>query len=300
MDPTSTFVGREDELTLLKLMHHQNRYVLVTGPSGIGKSEMVRFYAKNYKSEQNANILWINSHSTTSMVQSFRDIATEIGLFNLYKELTKITSIIFYVLRYFEKKNTLLVFDGAQIDNVIIQELRYFYINNNLINVIITSKDSKCWGPEFYVMDLKTLSSMESILYMQNCFRLLQTYVAYQQYEELIRTLRSIPKALNVTCQYFLQEKVKDNFKIENFIKDVTLIQHLDKIEESLYHIAEEDLMKFTKYFENALVHCIFDKVIKPFDVNWVDVSKDYINLIKIVSENQNKLHVKMIDWDRK
>lgn len=279
-------------------MHYQNQYVVITGPIGIGKSELARVYAKNYQIQKNANIIWVDCQNTSSTIKQFYNLAKKLELFDIYNDLSKISSVIFYVLRSFESENTLFVFDGAEPQNTIIRDISYFFINNKLINVIITSRESIDWEDTYFILSLKKLTAQQSLTYMENCFKHSSHYDR-NQFEKLIVALRYIPKALNVSCEYFHEERLKSSFKMDSFIKEVTVFQKIVKIKEHLHGIAEEDLGKFSRLFENALVQCIFDRILRPFDVSWIEVSKDYVNLLKMVQSKRKKsIENSVINWE--
>lgn len=110
--PTPFFPGRTDDLTKIRKTLETEHALIVSGPIGIGKTELVRQFIKEFgKLEFYGRVFWINAESDESVARSFSDLAEKL---NIQKKIYtyKYTKIIIeQIFDYFEEVKVLFVFE---------------------------------------------------------------------------------------------------------------------------------------------------------------------------------------------
>ncbi|WP_374698541.1 NB-ARC domain-containing protein [Wolbachia endosymbiont (group B) of Limnophora tigrina] len=150
--PVKMFTGRENKLQEMydKLHESTNKpmaisqIVVICGLGGIGKSELVRKYAYEYRKDYDGNVVWMNAETQGSLEESFKGLARELNKRKGSKVSTteeRNESIIEDVYRYFEDAKGLFIFDNAEgyknISKFLPSSLNYRPY------VLITSRDTK-------------------------------------------------------------------------------------------------------------------------------------------------------------
>ncbi|MDR2978453.1 MAG: hypothetical protein LBU56_03500 [Rickettsiales bacterium] len=85
--PVKTFAGRRSELQrihkeLYKTTDEQaevSQVVVIGGLGGIGKSELARKYAYEYRKDYDGNVIWINAETQKDLEESFKRLARELS-----------------------------------------------------------------------------------------------------------------------------------------------------------------------------------------------------------------------------
>lgn len=88
IEPIYSFTGREEELRNINESVLNNKTTVVSGFGGIGKTEIVRFYSYQNKTD---NIVWINAELESSVNTSFKNLANK-----LFVALQHNGMVIFY------------------------------------------------------------------------------------------------------------------------------------------------------------------------------------------------------------
>lgn len=145
-NPSFPFIGRVAELSEIKWAHVDKKIVVLTGPRGVGKSELAKKYAHDFKLDNISSTIWINSESHLSMRDAFRDLAITVGVSTEQKSGT---TIIHDVINHFANRKTLFIFDNAESSNRFIGNLENWIGDSSFINVIVTSRNEN-WDTQKY------------------------------------------------------------------------------------------------------------------------------------------------------
>lgn len=154
------FIERKEVVKNLNLRLHSSsqevkmsRVVLISGKSGIGKSELARGYGFSERRKGTwAKIMWIDASSYTKLSNSFRRLAERLGISRKSEQRRErnIKSIVEDVYEYLQDTKSLFVFDDAssykEIENFLPSSFPVFS-NREKPCVLITSPN-KDWKKE--------------------------------------------------------------------------------------------------------------------------------------------------------
>ncbi|XP_077297190.1 uncharacterized protein LOC143918938 [Arctopsyche grandis] len=246
-NPAISFEGRIKELELLHeaLMNKTTAVISQTasivGLGGIGKTELAKKYMEKYKNYYH-NILFINAEKSETMLESFRMLASEIGI-NLTSNDGKernITDVIKNIyVNLIKSGNTLVVFDNAEeykdIKKIIFENSSYY--ENHVLCTLITSRSTK-WNigekGDIKVIQLDIFTKDEALNYLRKSLE----NEDEDDLKSLMTLLQRFPLGLKQAVGYIKQQNEKANikrnrntFKVQNYINlfDDKWIEVLDK-----------------------------------------------------------------------
>lgn len=194
--PVVPFIGREAEKSELQWAHLDKKIVLLTGPRGIGKSELAKKYAQEIKVDNTSSTIWINSEGHLSFIDAMKDLATTVGI-NI--ENKNPTSIIQSVFEHFKNRKTLFIFDNAGDDNVLVNNLPVWIGSNpKFIRVIVTSRSENWDENKFKKIKINAFTPEESKEYIKSAISKEITIVTDDEScGKLAELLHNIPLALS-------------------------------------------------------------------------------------------------------
>ncbi|XP_047140537.1 uncharacterized protein LOC105847024 isoform X1 [Hydra vulgaris] len=304
LQPKNTFFARDKELRLIhKNMFETakpNKTLLLTGMSGVGKTQLARKYCVQYDKYYD-NIVWFDA-AFGNLQASINNLSEKLGLkLNNDKEF-----VIKIIHEYFKGEKTLYVFDGVNDENIKILE-KYVSKELNSFTLITSQWSSLCLN--FKQIKITTFSHDEGLLFLKN-------HIIADEDKILIKITKELmhhPFAVNQVIIYIINHKISlekyldllqsyptqifencfkyqtDCYQIEpellSAIKPVNLLLH--KLEE-----CHEVPLKIL----NCLSHCNGQKITKKFVF---EISKQIEVNDKHVVDNAILLLVKyaMLDW---
>lgn len=158
--PVRTFTGRRSELQkIYKELHKTideqaevSQIVVIGGLGGIGKSELARKYAYEYRKDYDGSVIWINAETQGSLEESFKGLAEELNKRLLEGSKISITeegikSIVRDIYKYFKNVESLFIFDNAKGYRDVSKFLPLSFPDCKKPYVLITSHDTK-WEVE--------------------------------------------------------------------------------------------------------------------------------------------------------
>jgi len=245
--PVKTFTGRRSELQRIHKELHKttdeqaevSQVVVIGGLGGIGKSELARKYAYEYRKDYDSNVIWINAETQKGLEESFKRLARELskGLPEDSKISTTekgIESIIENVYRYFEDVKGLFIFDNAEgyrnISKFLPSSLNYKPY------VLITSRDTKWEIGQKVAMEVIKLDVFKKPEALEFVEKFLDIDNASQdkEIEELAEELQYFPLALKQAIAYIRnknkESELRDSrrFEISDYLKEYQ--QHPEKL----------------------------------------------------------------------
>lgn len=214
-----------------KTNNGESQIVVITGPGGVGKSELVRKYIKDHDKDYDNNMIWIYAEKYSTLVESFRKLAErlKIGTEDEEKKQKEVKKIVEEVYEYFveRKRKSLFVFDNAGICETV------FNADDSLVtflprglskpNIIITSRNQN-WSREIAKISLNVFTEEEALDFITN---------SCKDYEDdmkkLAKKLDYLPLALKQAVAYINEE----NNRIQQFAREEFMIKnYLEKYEE--------------------------------------------------------------------
>lgn len=240
--PVKTFTGRRSELQkIYKELHKTtneqaevSQIVVISGLGGIGKSELARKYAYEYRKDYDGNVIWINAETQKDLEGSFRGLAEE-----LKKRLTEgskisiteegIKSTIKDVYRYFRNVESLFIFDNARGYRDISKFLPLSFPDCKKPYILITSHDTK-WEVEglkyeegrIEVIRLGVLDETEAWEFVKRALNI-ENNLQDEKIRELTKELQYLPLALGQAVVYIYNKNEElapyEKFEISDYLK---------------------------------------------------------------------------------
>lgn len=208
------YIPRPEEESAIKNFHsNSQKFVVLTGVRGVGKSELARKIAEDHT----GSVLWINSTRITEMVKDFRALYnTNVGT----EENKKVTEVIRGVFEHFKAKNTLYVFDEAYSDNVLLKQLNRYIREDDNSRAIVTSR-SPNWENFFSIIPVDVFTKNEAITFTKLVLKDLQIPLDDLKCEELARELSYLPLALKKSTDYIIKQNSHQPYTIDDFIYEL-------------------------------------------------------------------------------
>ncbi|XP_060818492.1 uncharacterized protein LOC132908492 [Bombus pascuorum] len=234
--PVAWFTGRDNELHYLhdKLQSEGGKMTAVTGLGGVGKTELVRKYAREYAQHYDNNVIWITSETQHDLAESFTTLADEKLNIQISKnrngnnQKKQIDHIVEEVYMYFSEMKSLFIFDNAEEYKVIKHFLPTSLPPHAAIPYILITSRNRNWyiGDEgqIHVMPLKVFTQEEATMFIKNSIQI-EDGLQEGDIEELTERLQYFPLALRQAVGYINQENEEFNergsekFKISDYLK---------------------------------------------------------------------------------
>ena len=173
--------------------------LVISGLGGVGKSELSRKYCQAFDEEYNT-VLWVNSDSITSIVQSFQNIYEMV--FASEEIPSNEALIVQAVYQFFSESSVLIVFDGVDDYNFITK----FLPPTNSVHVIVTSQNTN--------LPVGFSSVSLSVFEKEQAFEFLKTNIPEtcrydpESLTSIIEFLQSHPLALQQAVSYIKQNVI--------------------------------------------------------------------------------------------
>ncbi|CAF1289911.1 unnamed protein product, partial [Didymodactylos carnosus] len=274
---------RKEELVhkIEEILSKSNKYVIISGYAGLGKTTLASQYAHQQKAENNKRVRWFNAESEDSVWNDYRKMA--IYELRIGKEISEKQIIINLVNSKLEllELNVLFVFDDAK-DADDINEL-IINLPNNVQTIITTKnnylKDNFASGNESN-LDMKPFNKTECCEYITKSDK--KRTFNQSQAEELFDLIKTNEKE---EVHPFKLSKVitllqKQSWSIQDY---KTEIKEHGEINAEEYLLKE--LINESSNGWKLLQHCVF------LDENFISI--DILKEILIEQENNsNKIDI--------
>jgi transcriptional regulator len=241
-DPVKLFTGRGDELrhlhdALQSKGEHTfvSQMATISGLGGIGKSELARKYAYDYKKYYGDNVVWINAETKESIRKSFQGLATKKLRIPITEEKDEekqerdIECIVEDVYKYFQNAESLFIFDNAEQYKSIYEFLpSYFYLRSNDKKPhVLTTSRNRDWKvkkkeEEIKVMQLGILTPENAAQFIRKALELEDKKDGLQEtkIKQLAKQMQYFPLALRQAISYIKEKLRGDKFEISDYLKE--------------------------------------------------------------------------------
>ena len=235
------FSGRNDILNNVFLQLAENKLVFLTGPGGIGKSQIARETVFQAKSKYEL-ILWFSANSEYELVEEFNNAAL---YYKLIPEKSTDFDSIFSILSAFINRcdSSLVIYDGA--DDIPID--------------FLTTQNSNIDRDEFPVIPVTTFTLDESKSFLlNNSSSRHQMETDHQIVENLSTTLENYPLALEYARAYVNKMHIsfEDYLTIYNTNKQKILNSSITSYKKTAYtawKISFEKVLQYTPTAKDVL-----------------------------------------------
>lgn len=248
------FSGRNDILNNVFLQLAENKLVFLTGPGGIGKSQIARETVFQAKSKYEL-ILWFSANSEYELVEEFNNAAL---YYKLIPEKSTDFDSIFSILSAFINRcdSSLVIYDGADDIPIDFLTTNCFFTNSD---IIVTTQNSNIDRDEFPVIPVTTFTLDESKSFLlNNSSSRHQMETDHQIVENLSTTLENYPLALEYARAYVNKMYIsfEDYLTIYNTNKQKILNSSITSYKKTAYtawKISFEKVLQYTPTAKDVL-----------------------------------------------
>ena len=248
------FSGRNDILNNVFLQLAENKLVFLTGPGGIGKSQIARETVFQAKSKYEL-ILWFSANSEYELVEEFNNAAL---YYKLIPEKSTDFDSIFSILSAFIHRcdSSLVIYDGADDIPIDFLTTNCFFTNSD---IIVTTQNSNIDRDEFPVIPVTTFTLDESKSFLlNNSSSRHQMETDHQIVENLSTTLENYPLALEYARAYVNKMHISfvDYLTIYNTNKQKILNSSITSYKKTAYtawKISFEKVLQYTPTAKDVL-----------------------------------------------
>ena len=246
--------GRNDILNNVFLQLAENKLVFLTGPGGIGKSQIARETVFQAKSKYEL-ILWFSANSEYELVEEFNNAAL---YYKLIPEKSTDFDSIFSILSAFINRcdSSLVIYDGADDIPIDFLTTNCFFTNSD---IIVTTQNSNIDRDEFPVIPVTTFTLDESKSFLlNNSSSRHQMETDHQIVENLSTTLENYPLALEYARAYVNKMHIsfEDYLTIYNTNKQKILNSSITSYKKTAYtawKISFEKVLQYTPTAKDVL-----------------------------------------------
>lgn len=248
------FSGRNDILNNVFLQLAENKLVFLTGPGGIGKSQIARETVFQAKSKYEL-ILWFSANSEYELVEEFNNAAL---YYKLIPEKSTDFDSIFSILSAFINRcdSSLVIYDGADDIPIDFLTTNCFFTNSD---IIVTTQNSNIDRDEFPVIPVTTFTLDESKSFLlNNSSSRHQMETDHQIVENLSTRLENYPLALEYARAYVNKMHIsfEDYLTIYNTNKQKILNSSITNYKKTAYtawKISFEKVLQYTPTAKDVL-----------------------------------------------
>ncbi|GFR03924.1 ankyrin repeat domain protein [Trichonephila clavata] len=229
--PVRLFTGRDEELGMLhdSLQRDPKGAVIsyitsISGPGGMGKSQLARKYACKYRRYYDGNVIWIDAENFEAMKDSFLRLARDrlgISSKDKYGNDKTIETIVREVYAFFARRRSLFIFDNVQEYKKISKFLPFSLSPDlNKPHILITSHDQEL-EKGIDVIKLGELEQRDAIEFVKKGFNILKKDKSQdREIENLVRRLQCFPLAIQQAISYIEDQRIIEEFKISDYLKE--------------------------------------------------------------------------------
>ncbi|QMV45638.1 hypothetical protein HC358_00465 [Wolbachia pipientis] len=229
--PVRLFTGRDEELGMLHDSLQRNpkgaviSYITsISGPGGMGKSQLARKYACKYRRYYDGNVIWIDAENFEAMKDSFLRLArNRLGISpkDKYGNDKTIETIVREVYAFFARRRSLFIFDNVQEYKKISKFLPFSLSPDlNKPHILITSHDQEL-EKGIDVIKLGELEQRDAIEFVKKGFNILKKDKSQdREIENLVRRLQCFPLAIQQAISYIEDQRIIEEFKISDYLKE--------------------------------------------------------------------------------
>lgn len=200
------FYGRENILSEIFKNIDECKLSFLTGPGGIGKSQIAREYVTRSKeADKYKSIFWFTANSENELLEELNNAALYLQL--IQKKCTDSNSLISVLSSFINCHSpSLVIYDG--VDDISITTLaeKYFFQD---INILITTQNSNIDIDEFPVLPIETFEPEESKSFLlSNTSKRTKTEADNEMVATLSTLLENYPLALEYARAYINQTHI--------------------------------------------------------------------------------------------
>ena len=238
--PCRHFVGREEELGELHTMLEENSKVFLYGIAGIGKSEMAKAYAKQYK-KYYTNILYVEYSGDLHQSVTDMDFTDDLPEDNEEERFRKHNRFLRSL-----KDDTLLIIDNFNV--TVTQDSFLSVVLKYRCRILFTTRskfDGHC------ILQLKEIRESSSLFQLVSAF-----YSETEEYrtlvEEIIETVHRHTFAVELAAKLLENGILPPKQLLEKLREEKASLENEDKINAINDLIDKDDISKYLLFLEDV------------------------------------------------
>jgi energy-coupling factor transporter ATP-binding protein EcfA2 len=222
VEPRLRFVGRKKELHELTaaLACDTERFWLIAGPGGIGKSQLMKKFVCQVQKE--TNCVWLRGESEQSLKLSVISLCVRLGVSNQVTEDIATQNSIQHIVEHIRdsenKRLWVFIIDNIDEDHAEAGNVVTALIALSNIKIFATSRIRHIFGGSCVLLEVKPLSDEDAQSYVNNS---LPTNQSPELVLDLCVTLQNHPLALSQAVDYIRSEQLSstnEKYSIENYL----------------------------------------------------------------------------------
>jgi ABC-type cobalamin/Fe3+-siderophores transport system ATPase subunit len=219
-EPRLRFVGRKKELNELTaaLKCDTERLWLVTGPGGMGKSQLMKTFVSQVKNENNC--VWLHGESVNILSSSVHSLFRR--LLAVDKEdkscSDSMKGIVEHIRNCPNKRPWIFIIDNVDEQHPEAEKVVSALIRLSNIKVFVTSRLRHIFGGSGEIVEVKPLSDEDAHSYVNESLLRVQSP---ELVSDLCVTLQNHPLALSQAVDYIKSQQrssINDNYSIEDYL----------------------------------------------------------------------------------
>jgi energy-coupling factor transporter ATP-binding protein EcfA2 len=221
-EPRLRFVGRKkeiDELTAA-LQCNTEQLWLVTGPGGMGKSQLMKKFVSQVKNENNC--VWLHGASVQILSSSVDSLFRRLKLTSDDREdnslSDRIQCIAEYILNRSNKRPWIFVIDNVDEQHSVAKKVISALISLSNVKTFVTTRLRGIFGGSGVIIELKQLSDEDAQTYVNDSSPQIQSP---ELVTILCQKLQNHPLALSQAVDYIKNERstsVNERYNIKDYL----------------------------------------------------------------------------------
>lgn len=304
--PSKTFVGRENEINLIRKNLQVYNSCCITGLWGIGKTYLVKKFIQRYKySDYCGRVIWINAKNQKTITTAINNIFLKFGIklpeLDTIKNTEEIKMKIDLILEYLKGIPILFVFDKVTKPRKYFDYLTYFRESVNttqhkFLHILITTQNKEYCENKIECINLNVLTEDDAISFVKKSFPEIQN--KDNEIRKFVISINCFPLALKQFITYVYNNDNENNV-VESFNKNIEQFENEygPKIIELLDCKVDKDLDDWGEDSDNF--ESIFSSMLSTLDnLKSKIIGSDAISILEYCAYfDSNEIHKEMFSY---
>lgn len=187
----------------------------LTGPAGIGKTEIARFWAHHYCRKLDGNVIWIDSDNPNNIDTTFVKLAKRLGI-SLQDKFGKpviVDGLHHHIYEQFSQRKSLFIFDNVKDDPTLQKIIPYSKQQYPIILITMQSDQQLRRGIVSY--ELNTFSNEKALKLVEQ----IADHCDIRDTEKLAEKMNHLPFSMEIASHIISKREISINEFLKQFEK---------------------------------------------------------------------------------